>query len=249
MEQVLTFGFVMKLIREYGRIIAILSMLGGIIAASMTLWIMQPQYQASVQVLVNRKHISAGADLTGQQADIQMITTYKELIMNPVVLKPVRQSLLRKDQLQRSLNMLKQAVTVTSTANSQVFSIVVRDRNAQASAVIANQIAATFQKQVQHIIKVNNVTIVAPAEVPQIPVTPKKVLNILIGVVGGLLFGLVVASVRVLTNRRVQTLEFLTEELQLTNLGLVNHQLQQHTPAGQLNVKQPLDTPPISKRV
>lgn len=249
MEQVLTFEFVMKLIREYGRAIVSLSVIGGLVAMSVTLWIAQPQYQASVQVLVNRKHTSAGDDLTGQQADVQMITTYKELITNPVILKPVRQSLLGKGELQRSLSTLKQAVTVTSTANSQVFSIVVHDHNAQASAVIANQIAATFQKQVQHIIKVNNVTIVAPAEVPQAPVSPKKLANILIGIVGGGLVGLMFASVRILTNRRVQTLEFLTEELQLTSLGLINHQLQQQTQTVQLKVDKSLGDSQISKRV
>ncbi|WQH18168.1 hypothetical protein T1I15_13115 [Lactiplantibacillus plantarum] len=76
--------------------------------------------------------------------------------------------------IRRSLESLKQTVSVTSTANSQVFSIVVRDKNAKASAMIANQIAATFKDQVQHIIRVNNVTIVAPAETPDQPVAPKK---------------------------------------------------------------------------
>ena len=76
------------------------------------------------------------------------------------MLKPARQALIEEADIRRSLETLKQAVSVTSTANSQVFSIVVRDQNAKASAIIANQIAAAFKDRVQHIIKVNNVTIV-----------------------------------------------------------------------------------------
>ncbi|WP_285298373.1 YveK family protein [Lactiplantibacillus plantarum] len=185
MEQVITFDFIVKLIRQYWKVLLSLMILGGTIATVVTLWVIQPEYQANVQILVNRKHSSAGADLTGQQADVQMITTYKELITKPVVLKPARQTLMAETDIRRSLESLKQTVSVTSTANSQVFSIGVRDKNAKASAMIANQIAATFKDQAQHIIKVNNVTIVAPAETPDQPVAPKKIINILIGFVGG----------------------------------------------------------------
>ncbi|MDN5589864.1 YveK family protein [Lactiplantibacillus plantarum] len=224
MEQVITFDFIVKLIRQYWKVLLSLMILGGTITTVVTLWVIQPEYQANVQILVNRKHSSAGADLTGQQADVQMITTYKELITKPVVLKPARQTLMAETDIRRSLESLKQTVSVTSTANSQVFSIVVRDKNAKASAMIANQIAATFKDQVQHIIRVNNVTIVAPAETPDQPVAPKKIINILIGFVGGLILGLVYASVRILSNRRVQTLEYLADELMLTSLGIINHQ-------------------------
>ncbi|WP_436670152.1 YveK family protein, partial [Lactiplantibacillus plantarum] len=114
--------------------------------------------------------------------------------------------------------------SVTSTTNSQVFSIAVTDANAKASATIANQIARSFKNQVQKIIKVNNVTIVAPAETPSGAVSPKKPLNMLIGLVVGLLLGFVYAAIRMLTDRRVHDADFLTDELGLTSLGLVNHQ-------------------------
>lgn len=251
MEQLITFDFMVKLVRHYWKVLLSLTLLGGLIATVVTLWVVKPQYQANVQILVNRKHSSAGTDLTGQQADVQMITTYKELITNSVVLKPARHDLMDEHGLRRSVNTLKQAVSVTSTANSQVFSIVVRDHNASASAVIANQIATTFKSQVKQIIKVNNVTIVAPAETPDAPVSPKKMINILLGLVMGLLLGLVYASVRILTNRRVQTLEFLTDDLQLTSLGLVNHQPAVATNADNLDVTQRPQTAakPAIKRV
>lgn len=120
--------------------------------------------------------------------------------------------------------MLLSEVSVTSTTNSQVFSIAVTDTDAKASATIANQIARSFKNQVQKIIKVNNVTIVAPAETPNGAVSPKKPLNMLVGLVAGLLLGFAYAAIRVLTDRRIHDADFLTDELGLTSLGLVNHQ-------------------------
>lgn len=214
------------LVRKYWRAIVSFTVVGLIVAAGLTFFVITPKYQSSVQILVNRKNTNAATEYAGQQADVQMITTYKELIVGQVVLKPAKQQLSKRYGIERSLNKLKNEVSVTSTTNSQVFSIAVTDADAKASATIANQIARSFKNQVQKIIKVNNVTIVAPAETPSGAVSPKKPLNMLIGLVVGLLLGFVYAAIRMLTDRRVHDADFLTDDLGLASLGLVNHQNQ-----------------------
>ncbi|WP_106904894.1 YveK family protein [Lactiplantibacillus plantarum] len=224
MDQTVSFDFFIRLVRKYWRAIVSFTLVGLIVAAGLTFFVITPKYQSSVQILVNRKNTDAATEYAGQQADVQMITTYKELIAGQVVLKPTQQQLSERYGIERSLNTLKSEVSVTSTTNSQVFSIAVTDTDAKASATIANQIARSFKNQVQKIIKVNNVTIVAPAETPNGAVSPKKPLNMLVGLVAGLLLGFVYAAIRMLTDRRVHDADFLTDELGLTSLGLVNHQ-------------------------
>ncbi|MBU7553927.1 MULTISPECIES: YveK family protein [Lactiplantibacillus] len=226
MDQTVSFDFFIRLVREYWRAIVSFTVVGLIVAAGLTFFVITPKYQSSVQILVNRKNTNAATEYAGQQADVQMITTYKELIAGQVVLKPTQQQLSERYGIERSLNTLKSEVSVTSTTNSQVFSIAVTDTDAKASATIANQIARSFKNQVQKIIKVNNVTIVAPAETPNGAVSPKKPLNMLIGLVVGLLLGFVYAAIRMLTDRRVHDADFLTDDLGLTSLGFVNHQNQ-----------------------
>ncbi len=226
MDQAVSFDFFIRLVRKYWRAIIGFTVAGLIVAAGLTFFVITPKYQSSVQILVNRKNTNAATEYAGQQADVQMITTYKELIAGQGVLKPAKQQLSKRFGIERSLNTLKSEVSVTSTTNSQVFSIAVTDADAKASATIANQIARSFKNQVKKIIKVNNVTIVAPAETPKSAVSPKKPLNLLIGLVAGLLLGIVYAAVRMLTDRRVHDVDFLTDDLGLTSLGLVNHQHQ-----------------------
>nr|WP_262345177.1 Wzz/FepE/Etk N-terminal domain-containing protein [Lactiplantibacillus plantarum] len=226
MDQTVSFDFFIRLVRKYWRAIVSFTLVGLIVAAGLTFFVITPKYQSSVQILVNRKDTNAATEYAGQQADVQMITTYKELISGQVVLKPTQQQLSERYGIERSLNTLKNEVSVTSTTNSQVFSIAVTDTDAKASATIANQIARSFKNQVQKIIKVNNVTIVAPAETPNGAVSPKKPLNMLVGLVAGLLLGFAYAAIRGLTDRRVHDADFLTDELGLASLGLVNHQNQ-----------------------
>ena len=226
MDQTVSFVFFIRLVRKYWLTIVSFTVAGLIVAAGLTFFVITPKYQSSVQILVNRKDTNAATEYAGQQADIQMVTTYKELIAGQVVLKPAKQQLSERYGIERSLNTLKSEVSVTSTTNSQVFSIAVTDTDAKASATIANQIARSFKNQVQKVIKVNNVTIVAPAETPNGAVSPNQHLNMLVGLVAGLSLGFFYAAIRMLTDRRVHDADFLTDELGLTSLGLVNHQHQ-----------------------
>lgn len=221
MDQAVSFDFFIRLVRKYWRAIVSFTVVGLIVAAGLTFFVITPKYQASVQILVNRKNTNAATEYAGQQADVQMITTYKELIAGQVVLKPAKQQLSKRYGIERSLNTLKSEMSVTSTTNSQVFSIAVTDANAKASATIANQIARSFKNQVQKIIKVNNVTIVAPAETPNGAVSPKKPLNMLIGLVVGLLLGFVYAAIRMLTDRRVHDAVNSLKKSQANILGAV----------------------------
>ena len=149
MDQAVSFDFFIRLVRKYWRAIVSFTVVGLIVAAGLTFFVITPKYQSSVQILVNRKNTNAATEYAGQQADVQMITTYKELIAGQVVLKPAKQQLSKRYGIERSLNTLKSEVSVTSTTNSQVFSIAVTDANAKASATIANQIARSFKNHVQ----------------------------------------------------------------------------------------------------
>jgi len=228
MDQAVSLDFFVKLVRKYWCAIIFCTLTGILVASFITFRLMQPQYQSSVQILVSRHSNDAATQYNNQQADVQMITTYKELITNPVILNPVINNLKEAYDYTYTLDGLQKAVTVTNTQNSQVFSINVTNPNRNQSARIANQIAKDFKVKVKEIIKVNNVTIVSPAVPSKLPISPKKVLNLIVGLITGVLLGFIYAIVRTLTDRRVQGLEYLTSELALPVLGQVSHQHQTH---------------------
>lgn len=61
----------------------------GIVGYALANFVIQPKYTATTQILVNQKHNANDANqaYTTQQADIQVITTYKDIITSPVILK------------------------------------------------------------------------------------------------------------------------------------------------------------------
>lgn len=57
-------------------------------------FVIQPEYSSSVALLVNRKQDeNTAAQLQNQQADVQMINTYKDIITRPVILGTVVKNL------------------------------------------------------------------------------------------------------------------------------------------------------------
>lgn len=74
----------------------ILSMVGcAVVAFGIAEFVVTPQYTSTTQILVNQKtsDSNAATAYATQQADVQMISTYKDIITNQVVLKAVKNDL------------------------------------------------------------------------------------------------------------------------------------------------------------
>ena len=61
----------------------------GAVGFVLAAFVVEPKYTSTTQILVNQKRNAsdAGQAYTAQQADVQMINTYKDIITSPVILK------------------------------------------------------------------------------------------------------------------------------------------------------------------
>lgn len=193
-------------------------------AIFVTFFVMTPKYSATTQILVNRKlsEDMQSAQFQQVQADVQMISTYKDIITSPTVLKDVNKKVSSYPGYPGSMGALKGSLSISNSQNSQVFSVTAKSTDAGTAAAIANMTAKVFKKKVVKIMSVNNVSIVSEAEKNTKPVSPRKTLNVLVGIVLGLILGVALAFVREITDRTVTTENFLTDDLGLTSLGTVS---------------------------
>lgn len=226
----------------------------GVISFAVAEFVITPQYTAQTQILVNQKHNNSSDVYNNQQADIQMINTYKDIITNQVILskaskqldnpvkvvRPARKAVYRRGVLVWSarpaevertnaksyhvtVKQLKQAISVQTQQNSQVFTLNVKTDNAAKSAAIANAVASSFKTQIKHIMSVNNVTIISRANTPNSPSFPNKKLFTLAGVLLGLVLSFIYVLIKDLTDTTIKSDEYMVDELGLTNLGTIGH--------------------------
>ncbi|MBL1069559.1 YveK family protein [Ligilactobacillus salivarius] len=197
--------------------------LGLILALGTVFFLIEPRYSSSIDILVNQKANNAQVQYATQQADLQAINTYKDVLTKPIILTPVLKEIRRTDNYQGNLNALEKSIKVSNQTNSQVITVSVTDKNAYLTADIANTIGKVFAKKVKKMMQVDNVTIVSDAKVNSKPVSPNKKLFALAGAVLGLIIGVAIAFIKEFTDKTVKDSNFLTDELGLTNIGSVYH--------------------------
>ncbi|MCZ2491584.1 YveK family protein [Dellaglioa carnosa] len=224
MEETISIEQIFNILKKHLKLISGLVIMGALVAFLVTTFFVTPKYDATVQILVNRTEpaSNAGAAFNTQQADVQMINTYKDIIQNKIVLDPVRKEIVKKDNFVGTSDDLKSQISISNQENSQVFSVTVKDTNAYRAADIANSVADNFKSKIKKMMKVNNVTIVADAIAKPNAVSPNKKMNVIIGLMLGAILGIGIAITIEVFDKTVKGVEFLTD-LGLSNLGMINH--------------------------
>lgn len=219
MEEEISLFELFDVIKKRLSMIVSLGLIGLIIASIFTFFIATPQYNATTQILVNRTTESTeGIQLNDINTNVQMINTYKDIIKGPVILDEVSQNL----DMGLTASYLSSKIEIATQENSQVFSLTVLDENPYDAAEIANSVANTFQNEIGNIMNVDNVTIISEAIANTSPVSPNSPLNLLIGLLLGLVVGVGLAFVYEFLDKTVKDEKFIVEQLGWTNLGKVS---------------------------
>ncbi|WP_411843759.1 YveK family protein [Salinicoccus sp. HZC-1] len=220
MEETLNLEDILDVIKRNLIMIISLTLLFGALAAFATAFLMTPQYEAKTQILVSQAQESdAAVNNQNIQASLQLINTYRDIIKSPTVLDDVVANL----DLEQTTSALSNQIAVSNQDQSQVVTVTVTDEVAENGEIIANEVATVFQEKVADVMSVDNVSILAPADIGEnpSPVSPQPLINIAIGLILGALLGLGIAFLRAFLDKRVTTEEEMQKYLDLPVLGTV----------------------------
>ncbi|MGE9898504.1 YveK family protein [Limosilactobacillus reuteri] len=104
----------MVLCRKHIKMLIIWTLLAGILGFVIAQFVVVPKYTATTEILVNQRHTndSNGQAYNNQQADIQMINTYKDIITNQVILSKASK------QLKNPVHVIKPAQKAVYRTNA-----------------------------------------------------------------------------------------------------------------------------------
>lgn len=219
MEETISIADIFKTLKKRWKLIMLLTLVAALISGAISYFLLTPVYQSSTQILVNQKQSENQLDSTQIRSNIDMINTYSVIIKSPAILEKVIDDL----ELDQSVEQLSEKITINSQENSQVFSLTVQDGNPSQAVEIANTISETFQKEIKNIMNVDNVSVLAKAEIKDnpTPVKPNPVLNIAIAVVVGLMAGVGLAFLLEFMDNTIKDEKDIETLLELPLLGSI----------------------------
>src|SRR3954470_23184417 len=177
MEETISLKELLETLKKRLLLIVSITVIAAIISGVVSYFFLTPIYQASTQILVNQKKSDQSVYNANEvQTNLQLINTYNVIITSPAILDIVSKEL----DLKMTAAQLKGKITVGSEKDSQVVNLSVQDPDAEVAAQIANKTAEVFKRQIPSIMKVDNVSILAKADVSEnpSPIKPRPLMNV-----------------------------------------------------------------------
>ena len=109
---------------------------------------MTPKYSSQAQLIVTLPQTET-TNANDVNTNLQMINTYKELVTGDLVINEVKNQLESEYGIDKSVDELKEAIEVTQSQNSLMFSIKATDISSVYAANIANTTALVFKKMLK----------------------------------------------------------------------------------------------------
>ncbi|WP_372663097.1 YveK family protein [Cohnella sp.] len=212
-----------RIIRKRIWLILVFVFVVSIVTAMASFMWLQPVYQASTKLIVNKtnENVNVGqVDINSVNLNIRLIDTYKEIIKTPVIMDKVVQDY---PQLGLTSEQLTAQVKVSSVNNTQVMTLSVENPSYKVATEIVNAISLVFIKEIPSIMKVDNVSLLAPANPSKTPapVKPQPVLNTAIAFIVSLMLAVGACFLLEYLDDTIRTEQDVEQYLGVPTIGMI----------------------------
>jgi len=195
--------------------IIICAVIGAAIAGVIVFKFIKPVYEATSKIYI------VGSDTTISLTDLQigsnLAADYQEVFKNWHVHELVDKRL----NLDYPYTKLAGMINITNPQNTHVLYVSVKSPDPQEAKVIADTYAQVAREFIATKMDMREPNIFEEAKMPDKPVTPKKVRDIIIGFVIGALLAMAVITIKFFSDDRILTSEDITKVGNLATLGMV----------------------------
>ncbi len=151
------------------------------------------------------------------QAGTYLANDYKEIITSNDVLSEV----IKDEKLNMTEAELAKMISVNIPTDTRLISISVNAKTGQDAQTLANKVREVASEKIKNVTKVEDVTTLEEAKLPESPSSPNIKRNVLLGAVLGGFLAVVGVLVREILDDRVRRPEDVEDALGMTLLGIV----------------------------
>lgn len=220
MKQEIDLNEIWEIIKKRWLLFIALPLFAALITGWINYYVLKPVYEASSTLIAGKKAVNTGEQATQLlednvlEANRLLAKTYGEIAKSRTVTEQVKAEL----GLKLTPEQLKQKITIKQVEDTEILMITVLDTNPKLAAKIANVTVQKFAAAVITIKKIDSVSIIDRAVPSRTPVKPKKMINILLALAGGIFAAL---GLSIFLENLDTTIKNKTEAEELLNLPLL----------------------------
>jgi capsular polysaccharide biosynthesis protein len=189
------------------------------VTAYLNYFYLTPYYSNSSTLLVNDRNSENSPSLNDVLVYEKLIGTYKDIIRSKRILDPV--VAMHGEGI--TYESLIQMLSVSSRPNSQVITVTITSKDYTQATELANLTAETFSQLLPHVMTVDNVQILDPAETGKnpTPIKPRKILNVFIATCLSVFVALALILILYLLDTKIRNEEDLVKATDYPLLGSI----------------------------
>jgi len=176
-----------------------------------------PTYDSTTKIYVVNSQTDSAITYSDVQLGSQLTKDYMELVKS----RPVVEGVIAELGLEDTYEELCSKISVANAADTRILAITVTDENPRMSQNIANQLRGAVAEQIQEVMRVDEVTVVEEANLPDRAARPSAFKNFAIGGVVGVFVAVAAVVLIFVMDDRIKTQEDVEKYLQLGILGTI----------------------------
>jgi len=198
------------------KLIVLTALLGTICMAVYSFVLAKPVYEATSKLYVLNSSDSA-INLSDLQIGSYLTSDYQEIF----TLWEVHEMVLTNLELDYTYDQLDDMVKVSNPSNTRMLDITVSSQNAQEAAAMANEYATVAQRYISDMMRTDAPSLVSQALVPEKPVSPRKTLNLVLGLFAGTMLSVCVLAAQFILDDKIKTAADVTRYLDVPTLAVI----------------------------
>lgn len=196
------------------KILILFLILGGLIAGSVTRFLITPQYTGTSMIFILTKTTSVTS-----LADIQLGSALTTDFVMLATSRPTLERVIDELDLTEEPKDLQEMITVSNPADTRILQIDVSNPDPQLAADISNALADATADAVADIMSTDRPSIVEEAVVPEAPSSPSLMKNAMLGAMAGLFLAMAIVILRFLMDDTIKTEDDVAKYLNLNTLA------------------------------
>lgn len=213
---------ILNCLRKRWVIIASVTAISVVVTIIITFCLITPKYAASTKLFIGKENSESKInenDSSYNSSDIQMyqkiLQTYADIIQTRTLISKVIEE---KDVDLKSTDVLKN-LTVTPKEDTQIIEVMYVDKDPYLAKEMLEAISSEFINYSERLISNANIQVVEDVFLPEKASSPNKPLNIVVGLFGGIILGVLAALFLEYIDNTFEDKRKLEREIGITVIG------------------------------